>query len=437
MKAIEYVKHRFLIADHGSTISTEVVAGTTTFLSIAYIFIINPSLLGTTGLDQQMVLVATIVISALATIFMGLFANAPLVLAPGMEMNSYFVFILVGYRGFDPYSALGIVFWCGVLFLIANVTNLRVRLINEFPDTLKSSFSVAMGVFLVVVGLKIGGVILYDDHLLLSGFGVLRGPEFWMFALSVSLVYLLDGIVNVRGGILVSVILTFIVSHLAGWIQASGSATLPVDVAHSFKISPNLGVLTSGSAIAALLTLFVIDFFGSIAKVSSMTKETYLDVTGESNSLKRALYVDGAATTAGALLGTSNVTIYVESHVAIRQGARTGLSSVVCGAMMLAVLPFSKWLSLVPVTVAAGVLVYVGILIISSTKSPLISAGIQEKATVFIMAILILGTLSLDKAILVGLISSVVSNIKSPNPLSRVLVVSTILLACAVWTSWV
>ncbi|RLA41083.1 MAG: hypothetical protein DRR06_16510 [Gammaproteobacteria bacterium] len=438
MTVIEYVRQRFSPEAQNSTITREIVAGATTFFTIAYIFIINPSLLGSTGLDQQTVLTATILISALATIGMGLLANVPLILAPGMEMNSYFVFILVGYRNIDPQSALGIVFWCGVLFIIANITNLRTKLIQEFPTVLKSSFSIAMGAFLVVVGLKIGGVLIYNEHLICSGIGVLEGPAFWIFVLSVSAVYLFDGVLKIRGGILLSVIITFIVSHLAGWLDVSNSPSPSGSIVSSIKFMPKLNVLSNGSAISALLTLFVIDFFGSIAKVVSMTKGTKLEITdGDTRALKRALYVDGIATTGGALMGTSNVTIYVESHVGIRQGARTGLSSVVCGILMLAVLPFSKWLSLIPVNVAAGVLVYIGFLIINSTKTPLMTAGVQEKISMFLMAAMVVGTLSLDKAILIGLISSVIQSVRNKNPISPVLLISTIVLAGAVWTSWV
>lgn len=412
----------------------EVLAGLSTFLSLSYIFVVNPAILAEAGIDKSAVFFATIVGSAIATLAMGLWANLPFALAPGLEMNAYVAYVVVAALGFSWQGALGMVFWSGILTLILNYTQFRLAIIKAIPDKLKSGLAAAVGVFLMLIALKVSGLTAYEG-IRITGLGDLLSPQAQVFYMGLALVAILRYL-NVRGSILLSIIGVSAYAHLLGLGQNMDPIVLSKDM-FSATFALDWKIIFDPRALSIILVLFILDFYGPIAKFIGLTRNTpIVDENGELPKLKEAMTVDGAGTVLGAVTGTSNLITYVESAVGIGEGGRTGLTAIVCAALMSLFLFLTPLVNLVPVVATTGALFYVGILLFPSKEDRKTYNWI-DSVVLAIMTIVTILTFGLDKAMFAGfagyiILKSIRGKFKEVN---IYLAISTILLLASITLS--
>ena len=338
-----FLERRFQLASNGTTVGTEVLAGTTTFLTLSYILFVQPAVLSTTGMDFGSVMVATCLASALATALMGLYANYPIALAPAMGHNFYFAFtvcgaVTAGGMGFRWETALGGVFVSGVVFLLLSRFGFRARLLNEVPDSLKHAIAVGIGLLIAFVGLQWAGIVVARPGTLV-GLGHLSSPPalLSLFGLVLTGVLLAR---SIRGSILWGILATAIVGIPAGLVKYSGVVSAPPSLAPTlFKLE--LTGLLSGAGFIVIGIFFFLALFDTIGTLVGVSEQAGFFKDGKLPRAEKALTADAAGMTAGALLGTSTITSYIESAAGVAVGGRTGLASVVTAGLFLLALFFS------------------------------------------------------------------------------------------------
>lgn len=417
----------FEFAKHKTTFKTEVIAGFSTFLALSYIFVVNPSILAEAGMNKSAVLFATVVVSFLATFIMGLWAKKPFALAPGMEINAYVAFFVVAGLGFTWQQALGAVFWSGILFMLLTLTGIRTRIIEAIPDKMKSGLALCVGVFLMLIALRLAGILIYSG-ITLSSLGVLLSPLAFVFYFGLMLVLFLRKL-NVPGSVLISIALASVLAHLLGLGSANQTISLSSDMLAGV-LQLDLGIVLNPRALSIILVLFLVDFYGTVAKFIGLTRNTSIvSIDGTMPNMKEALSIDGVATMLGSALGTSSIVAYVESGVGIAEGGRTGFTAIVCALLMLAVIPLAPLLNLIPLIATTGALFWVGTAIFPS-REELKKYTKVDVATVLVMIAGVLWTFSIDKALLVGFLVFIAGSLISRRrkQVNRYLVASTILL---------
>lgn len=359
-----WLERRFALHERGTDVRTELIAGITTFLAMAYIVLVNPSILGLAGMPVAGVAAATCLAAAFASIMMGLVANVPLALAPGMGLNAYFSFTVVQQMGVPWPIALGCVFISGVAFLILTLAGVRQAIVAAIPVHLFAAVAGGIGLFIGFIGLKNAGIVVNNEATTVA-LGNLRapGPALALFGL-----LLMAGLSarKVRGAILIGVVVT----GLIGW--ALGLASFkpePYDLAAitgtAFKLDLGGVFGLSGShglGLFEILFVFLfVDLFDNIGTLVAVTRRAGLmDEKGNIPGLNRILLTDATATMVGSLAGTSTVTSYVESAAGVQAGGRTGLASVVTGMLFLVAMLFAPYAQLVPVAATAPALILVG-----------------------------------------------------------------------------
>ena len=388
----------FDFAAKQSSFQVEVLAGLSTFLSLSYIFVVNPAILSQAGMDKSAVLFATIMASAVATIVMGLWPNLPFVLAPGMELNAYVAFFVVGSLGFNWRQALGAVFWSGVLFIVLTLMRIRRRVIDAIPERMKAALAFSVGVFLFLVALKIAGLLRYDG-VQLVGLGRFTSRTALVFYTSLVFVLLLEKF-KVRGSVLISILIAAGLCHVLELRDPEQQAQLSRQMLVGIG-ALDLGVIVDPRMLSVILILFLIDFYGSIAKFVGLSLNTSLVVNGQLPQLKNALLIDGAATVFGSTIGTSSIIVYVESAVGIGAGGRTGLTAVTCGILMLGCFALSHVLGVVPIVATTGALAFVGIKLFPSLRELRTFSAVDNIALI-LMPLAVIGTFAIDRAMLVG-----------------------------------
>jgi AGZA family xanthine/uracil permease-like MFS transporter len=429
------IEDYFEFGKHKTSFRTEILAGVSTFLALSYIFVVNPSILGEAGMDKSMVLFATILVSALATLAMGIWAKKPFVLAPGMEMNAYVAFFVIGALGFVWQDALGAVFWSGVIFMILTVTNIRGKIIKAIPDKMKSGLSLSVGVFLMLIALKLAGVLAYDG-VSLEGIGIVSSPPAYVLYAGVASVLLLRKL-KVRGAVLISIVLSAILAHVMGLGNVATEQVAISGDMLSGILQLNIGVIFDPRILSVIMILFLVDFYGSVAKFIGLIRNTSIvDKDGTMPRMKEALSVDGLATVAGAGLGTTSLTTYVESGVGIGEGGRTGLTAVVCGALMLLFFALTPVVNMIPVIATTGALFWVGIMLFPSMKE----LKAYRKVDVITLLVMIGGTImtfSLDKAMLFGFLVFIGGSVltRRTEEIDKYTVISTVLLLIGAYLS--
>ena len=406
LKAIE---EYFEFEKHQTNFKTEFVAGLSTFLSLSYIFVVNPSILSKGGMNASMVLFATIATSFLATFLMGLWAKKPFVLAPGLEMNSYVAFFVIGTLGFTWQEALGACFWSGVIFLILTLSKVRLQIINAIPDKLKTGLSAAVGVFLIIIALRLTGIMNYEG-VNIKSLGDPFSNKGLILLVGGAIIFMLNYF-KFQGSILVSIIVASVVANFVG-VKNNPDAQVAANsdmLLGLFKM--DFGVILNPKIFSAIIILFLIDFYGSVAKIIGLTFNTsIIDKDGSMPKLKEALIIDGAGTMFGAGVGTSSITVYVESGVGIGVGGRSGMTAIVCAAFMLLFLPLAPVLNLVPVEATTGALLWVGLQLMPKWKDVRQFHWV-EVISVLVMLVLVAVTFSLDKAMLFGFTAYIVGKI--------------------------
>jgi len=421
-----WIDHYFGIKAKNSTFFRESMAGISTFLALSYIFVVNPAILSNAGMDRSAVLFATITTSAIATLLMGLWARLPFVVAPGMEMNAYVAFFVIGALGFSWQQALGIVFWSSVIMVLATIAPIREKIIDCIPDAMKVGLAFSIGVFLILIALNISGVLVYEG-VTLKSVGTLFDGKAYALLLGLALILVFD-LLRVPGSVLIAIILTSFYCHKMGMAKEVSD---PVELSSRMLAAIgalDLWVLLDPKSISVLVVLFVLDFYGSIAKFIGLTLNTNILENGNVPRRKQALLVDGACSTLGAALGTTSMIAYVESAVGIGMGARTGLAAVVCALLMLGCFLAAPFLHYVPITATTGALVYVGIRLCPGLDH-LRRLSAVDLLVLAIMPLCVIATFAIDRAMLAGFTVYLVSALFAKRRVNVFLVGSVLLLA--------
>ena len=420
------IRNYFNIDEKGSSFNVEILAGISTFLSLSYIFVVNPSILSQAGMDKSFVLFATILASALATLAMGFWARLPFVLAPGMEMNAYVAFFVVGALGFTWQQALGAVFWSGIIFIILTLSGIRKKIIDAIPQRMKSGLSLSVGVFLGLIALKIAGVLSYDG-VNIQGIGDFASPAAYALYAGLGIIIILERL-RVRGAVLISIILASVICHYLGIGSSDGKAAELSSAMFSGIGKLEFGVIFDPKILNVILILFLIDFYGSVAKFIGLTLNTNIMVDGKLPRIKEALSIDGIATIFGSFMGTTSITTYAESGVGIGAGGRTGLTSVVCGLLMISCFIVAPLLKFIPVVATTGALLYVGIKLVPPLKELRTYVRV-DIIVLIIMQIVVVATFAIDRAMLAGFTVYLIIDILYRRRPDIYVVISAVLLA--------
>ncbi|HWB47657.1 MAG TPA: NCS2 family permease [Stellaceae bacterium] len=392
----------FRLRENGTTVRTEIVAGATTFLTMAYIALVNPQILSAAGMDKGAVFVATCLASALATLFMALYANYPLALAPGMGLNAYFTYSVVLGLHYRWQVALGAVFLSGCLFFALSVTRVRHWIIDTIPMSQKIAISAGIGLFLGIIALKEAGLVVASPETLVT-LGDVKAPATLLAAAGFIAMVALDRL-RVPGAIILAVIATAFAGILLGVSPFGGIASLPPSLAPTFLALDLKSALDIGVATIVFVFLFVDLFDNTGTLVGVAYRAGLVDRTGHIPRLDRVLVVDSAASIAGSLLGTSTVTSYIESAAGVRAGGRTGLTGVVVAVLFLLTLFFAPLAESVPPYATAPALLFVACLM-ARGFAELDWSDVTEYAPAVVTALIMPLTFSIANGIAFGFIT--------------------------------
>ncbi|MFN4238104.1 MAG: NCS2 family permease [Vogesella sp.] len=350
----------FKLKEHGTDVKTEVIAGFTTFLTMAYIVIVNPAILSITGMDFNAVFVATCLAAALGTGIMALVANYPIALAPGMGLNAYFTFTVVKGMGVPWETALGAVFISGIVFLAVSLFKVREAIVNAIPQSLKFAISAGVGLFLAIIALKNAGVVADHPATLLT-LGNLHDPKVLLAILGFFIIVALE-YRKVHGSIIIGVLTVTALSIMLGLSSFEGIFAPVPSMEPTFMTMDLEGALTAG-LLGVIFVFFFVDLFDTTGTLVGVSHRAgLLDKDGKLPRLKRALMADSVAITAGAAMGTSSTTAYIESAAGTAVGGRTGLTALVVAILFLACLWISPLAKTVPAYATAPALCYVAVL---------------------------------------------------------------------------
>ncbi len=404
---------RFELDAHHTNVRTEAIAGLSTFLTMVYISVVNPAILSDAGMDFGAVFVATCLAAAYGSLVMGLMANYPIALAPGMGQNAFFAYTVVLTQGHSWQTALGAVFVSGVLFVILSLLPVREWLINSIPRTLKLSMTAGIGLFLGFIALRNAGVVVGSDATLVS-IGEVLSPGPLLALLGFVLIAALTAR-GVIGAVVIGILAVALVGWFTGVAEFQGVVSMPpspapvllqVDIASALQV----GMLTT------VLTMLLVDVFDTAGTlVGVATRAELLDDQGRLPRLRGALFADSSATLVGSLAGTSSTTSYIESGAGVEAGGRTGLTAVVCGLLFLACLFFSPLARSVPAYATASALLFVACLMARSLAD-LDWSDVTESAPGVVGAIAMPLTYSIAEGIGLGFICYAAVKVLSGRP---------------------
>lgn len=423
----------FKLKENNTSVKTEVVAGFTTFMTMAYILAVNPNLLSAAGMNSNAVLIATALASFVGTLLMALLANYPFALAPGMGLNAYFAFTVVLGMGYSWQMALFAVFVEGVVFIILSLTNVREAIFNAIPATLKSAVSVGIGLFIAFIGLQDAKLVVNSDSTLLT-YQTFKGDTF--HSVGVGAILALIGVLvtaillikNVKGGILVGILVTWIlgiICELTGIyvpdVDAGMASTIPAGIV-SFDFSSfkeTFGAVFTldfknfhiGDFLIIMFSFLFVDMFDTIGTLIGVSsKADMLDEDGKLERIKPALLSDAIATCVGAIFGTSTTTTFVESASGVTAGGRTGLTSVVTGFLFLLSVFFSPLFLSIPSFAIAPALIIVGFYMMGSVAK-IDFEDMSDAIPAFLCIIAMPLAYSISEGIAIGVISWTLINL--------------------------
>ena len=392
----------FKLSEHDTTIKKELLAGLTTFITMAYIIFVNPQIMSLSGMDQGAIFVGTCLAAALACIVMGFFANWPIGLAPGMGLNAFFTYTVVGEMGYTWEVALGAVFLAGVLFFIMSITRLRAWMISSIPLNLRVAMGAGVGLFIGLIGLKNGGIIVGNQATLLS-LGEFSKIETLLAAIGFLIISILS-VRKITGAIIIGILITTLIAYFAGLIEFNGLVSYPPDLAPTFMKLDILGALNLGMLTIIMSFLFVnlFDTTGTLLGVAA--RANLISNDEKSDGLNKALKADSSASIFGTFFGCSPVTSYVESSAGVEAGGRTGLTSIVVGLLFLFAMFLSPLASIIPPYATAGALIYVAILMLSGMEKLNWSSS-AELLPALIIIVMIPLTFSIADGIALGFLT--------------------------------
>ena len=392
----------FKLHDNNTTIRKELLAGFTTFITMAYIIFVNPQMMAASGMDQGAIFVGTCLAAAIACFVMGIFANWPVGLAPGMGLNAFFTYTVVGEMGYSWEVALGAVFIAGILFFIMSITRLRSWMISSIPFNLRIAMGAGVGLFIGLIGLKNGGIIVSNQATLLS-LGSFSNIETLLAAIG----FLAISILSVRkipGAIIIGILITTFIALFLGLIEFSGLVSLPPEIAPTFMKLDILGALNIGMITVIMSFLFVnlFDTTGTLLGVA--TRANLVNENGQISDLDKALKADSSASIFGTFFGCSPVTSYVESSAGVEAGGRTGLTAIFVGILFLFSMFLSPLASIIPPYATAGALIYVAILMLGGMEK-LNWSNATELLPALVIIVMIPLTFSIADGIALGFLT--------------------------------
>lgn len=402
----------FKLKENGTNPRTEVIAGITTFLTMAYILAVNPSILSATGMDANALFTTTAIAAIVGTLVMALWAKLPFALAPGMGLNAFFAFSVVLGMGHTWQFALTAVLIEGVIFIILTAFNVREAIANAIPKSVRTAISAGIGLFIAFIGLQNAGIIVNHDATLVSLGDITSGKALLgIIGLLITSVLVVK---KVKGDLLIGIILTAVIGIPLGITQLNGFMSLPPSIEPIFFKFQFDQVFTFDMAIIVFTFLFVdiFDTLGTLVGVS--TKAGMLDKDGKIPNAKKAFMADAIGTTAGAMLGTSTVTTYVESAAGVSEGGRTGMTALITALCFAVALFFAPVFLAIPGAATAPALILVGLYMLSPIKE-LDFSDFSETIPAFICIIAMPLAYSIAEGITLGVLSYVIINLIAGN----------------------
>ena len=444
----------FKLRENGTDVKTEVIAGITTFMTMAYILAVNPSIMSAAGMDSGAVFTATALAALLGTVLMAVFANYPFALAPGMGLNAYFAYTVVGVYGYSWKVALTAVFAEGIIFIILSATNVREAIFNAIPKNLKAAVSVGIGLFIAFIGLQNAKIVIGGSTLLqlysLDNYNAANGVKATFHDVGITVLLAIIGILitgilvirNIKGNILWGILITWLLGigcQFAGIYVPNpdvGFYSLLPDFSNGLSIPSIAPVFAkldfhsmfSLNFIVVVFAFLFVDMFDTIGTLIGVSdKAGMLDEDGKLPNVKQALMADAIATSAGAILGTSTTTTFVESSAGVGAGARTGLASIVTGLLFLLAIFFAPIFTAIPGFATAPALIFVGFLMVSAIVK-VDFEDLTDAVPAYLCLIAMPLMYSIAEGIAIGVISFVLINLicgkrKKITPLMYILAV--------------
>ena len=403
----------FRLQESGTTVKREVVAGCTTFMTLSYIIFVQPAVLSAAGMDSGAVMAATCITSALAMVLMALLANYPIALAPGMGHNFYFTFTVCLTLGVSWQNALGAVFIAGVLFILLFFVGLREKVMTILPVSLRNAIPAGIGLLIALVGLEWAGLIV-DHPATYVTLGDLKSPPALLSLFGIIVIAILFAL-NVRGAILIGILASTVVGLITGMVKFQGVVSAPPSIAPTFLKLQIPNILVDPKMISVIFIFIFLDLFDTVGTLVGVGQQGGFMVEGKLPKARQALLSDAVATSAGALLGTSTVTSYIESASGISAGGRTGLTNMVTAILMLLALFFNPLIKMVgagyPIgentllyPIVAPALIIVGSLMLKNVIS-IDWDDMTESIPAFLTLLLMPLTISITEGIAFGFIS--------------------------------
>ncbi|MDR2008028.1 MAG: NCS2 family permease [Alphaproteobacteria bacterium] len=352
----------FKLQENNTSVATEFRAGITTFLAMSYIIFVNPLILSHTGMDKSALFTATVLIIVFSTLLMGFLANWPIALAPGMGVNAWFTFGIVGFMGYSWQEALGFVFLSGILMIVFTILPVRDRLIKSLSESLKISITAALGLFIGIIGLKTAGILIPNADTFAT-FGNLASANAILTAVGLIVIFVFESR-KILGGVLASILVLSLAAWALGITHFSGVVSLPTSIEPLFMQLQMPTVFSTG-ILLVIITLFIVTFFDSTATFIGASTS----LVKQEKKLTKPLVVDSIATTVGSVLGVSTTTAYVESVAGIKEGGRTGLTAIFIALLFACTLFFSPLLSIIPSFAASAAMIYISYLMFLPLKN--------------------------------------------------------------------
>ena len=356
-----WLARTFKLEEHQTDVRTEVLAGLTTFLTMAYIIFVNPNILADAGMPHDAVFVATCIAAAIGTIIMGMYANYPIAMAPGMGLNAYFAYAVVKGMGFPWQAALGAVFISGCLFLLVSVFRIREMIVNGIPHSIRVAITAGIGLFLGIVSLRGAGLIVGNPATLVT-LGDVHQPSVILAVIGFFLIVALDHL-RVKGAILIGILAVTAASFFFAGNTFHGVVSMPPSLAPTLMQLDIMGALSVG-ILNVVLVFFLVELFDATGTLMGVANRAGLLKQGKMDRLNKALMADSTAIMAGSLLGTSSTTAYIESASGVQAGGRTGLTALTVAVLFLLCLFFSPLAGVVPAYATAPALLYVSCLML-------------------------------------------------------------------------
>lgn len=394
------------------SLRVEIIAGITTFLTMAYILAVNPDIMSASGMDKGALFTTTALVSAFATLLMGLYAKMPFALAPGMGLNAFFAYSICLMMGYSWQFALTAVFIEGIIFILLTITNLRQLIVAMIPDPIKSAISIGIGFFIAFIGLQNSGIIIHNEATLVS-LGTISSPTVILAAIGLVITAVLM-VKKIKGALLIGIVVTTLIGIPFGVTKFTGLFSTPPSIAPIFCKLEWSKIFTPEMLTIVFSILFV-DMFDTIGTIIGVTSRAGMtDKNGNIPNLKQSFMVDAIATTGGAIMGSSTVTTFVESAAGVNVGGRSGLTAFITGVCFLAALFLAPFFLAIPASATTPVLIIVGVMMMAEIRK-IDFENYSDAIPAFICMFCIPMTYSISDGIILGHLSYVAINLCCGN----------------------